>query len=249
MKRMILIFTAVSLFAQEKPEKPLKGSAAYASELAKLTGTYLKEVEKKIDAEEDAYQQASRLYASAHQQGIFESLAFDREGKAIRFAAQMEEGRLSVADFLFRELPAYADSDFRQTRVLFDQEIDTEQAFLRSLVDIQADSKKIAGLQSLFEDLSKKPSLTDWSKQLLTFGQELDRQTKASDCALSVSRLKFLEAESARLGGLVEQARVPGEKARLEAEKKALDQNVTDVKGRRDASGLFNAATKSCKGA
>ena len=183
-----------------------KAQQATLPKLAKLTGRYLKEVEKKVNAEQEAYDAAARLYSSSHEAGVYESLALDREVRAVRLAAQMQEGQLSVSDFLFRELPDYAETDFQNTKVLFEQEMESHRRYLENLADLRVESKKIAALQSIFTDLAKKPDLADWGKQLAGFASEFDQQSKHNDCALSASRLPFPTQESARLGKVIEAA-------------------------------------------
>jgi hypothetical protein len=262
MKTIAICLFAGVLWGASEQTQPPKGAAGYASELAKLTGKYLKEVEKKVNAEQEAYEAAARLYASAHESGVYESLALDREVRAVRLAAQMQEGQLSVSDFLFRELPDYAEIDFQNTKVLFVQEMESHRRYLENLADLRVESKKIAALQAIFTDLSKKPDLAEWSKQLASFASEFDQQTKHNDCALSASRLPFPTQESARLGKSIEAAgKVIADpaadpdqkkenealKKKAEGEKKVVDEKVTMLKARRDATGLFNTAAKTCK--
>jgi hypothetical protein len=232
--------------AQESGQKSTKGATGYAGELAKIAGQYLTEVEKKINAEEEAYADAARLYASAHERATYRLLEAERDTEAADLALALIEGRAGVSELISTSLPDYAADDFARTRALFSQELEGYRSFLASLIDLQAETRKIASLRQALGDLSKKPDLEEWLASLQTFGAKFGRQLRFSDCSLSSARLAFFQSEAKRIDQLLATAE-PADKPRLAAEKASVEARQKELAARRTATGVYDEKAKACK--
>jgi hypothetical protein len=113
-----------------------------ASSLKGILDDYQKQVDKKIRAEQDAYEQAARLYASSQDERAFQSLTVDRLALAMSTTAALIDGRTSVSELLFDQVPDYARQDFERTKVIFAEQAEIYRAFLVNLESLSLEKKK-----------------------------------------------------------------------------------------------------------
>ena len=232
--------------AAPTPVKDKNAARRYAAGLADLTGKYLKEVEKKVTAERGAYDAQAQVFAASEKRGTIDDLAFARDAGAIQGAAQLGDGRMSVADFLSTQVAATATAEFEKTRDLYGQELEHYKTSIKGLADLTVETKKIAALQAAFQTLSKKPGLGEWLASLTQFGSEVDKQIKKSDCALSISRAGYFDSESKRLSGLITAETDATKKTQFQQQKKNADDQLKTLNDRRDATGAYDESKKDC---
>lgn len=242
--RSILSFIFLLILAS--PARAENTAEKMAAELKKIVDSYQAQIDKKIKAEQGAYETAAKLYASAQEERTFQSLTVDRLSIANSVSASLIDGRTTVNEFLFDQLPTYAHQDFDHTKGIFSEQNDAYRAFLTNLQSLTVDKTNALALSTALDNLSKKARMSDWLASMQSYGAAVSKQLKYSDCALSVSRLSMYSTQKdqlqTRLAGTLSQ----DEKTRVQNDLKAVNQQITSLQAERDATGLFDATNKTC---
>lgn len=246
MKRLVaacvLLFGTVSGACADDNARKL------AAALKGVLDDYQVQVNKKIKAEQEAYEQAARLYASAQDETAFQSLIVDRLSLSMSSTAWLLDGTMTVNELLFEHVPAYARQDFDRTKSVFAEQTESYRAFLSNLQSLTAEKKKAAALSAALEEMNKKSGLAEWLSNLQTSGEAMAKQLKYSDCALTVSRLLVYAAQKDRLEERLKAAGLGAdEKTRLENDLDAVKKRIARLEAQRKATGLYDESKKSCK--
>jgi hypothetical protein len=238
----ILLLTGSAALRAENTARQL------ASSLKGILADYQKQVDKKISAEQDAYEQAARLYASSQDERAFQSLTVDRLALAMSTAAELIDGRITVNELLFDQVPAYARQDFDRTKVVFAEQAESYRAFLVNLESLSVEKKKAQALSAVLDEMSRKTKLVDQLKSVEAFRQATATQMKFSDCALSVSRLAIFNGQKDRLADRAKSPTLAAdEKTRIQNDLDSVNKRIASLEAERNATGLFDPAKKSCK--
>lgn len=241
---------ALTLLAGSWPAMAENKAKAYAAELKKLTDEYIKQVAKKSKAEQDAYDQAARLYARSAEQRSYFALTEDRLGLAMRQTEFLVDGSLTVNQLLFNELPGYAAHDFSVTKATFGSAMDTHLAYLANLESLDVDKKKAQALSAALDAMSKKGSLLDFVNDMQSYYTATQTQMKFSDCSLTLARSSVLKDQKARLQQSIDAAKAAGKatlQKQLQAQMDDLDSRIKGFDATLTATGVYDNTAKTCK--
>lgn len=158
------------------------------------------------------------------------------------------DGRTTVNELLFDQVPDYARRDFERTKIIFTEQTESYRAFLVNLESLSLEKKKAQMLSAALEEMGKKSKLADWLKGLDEFQEATAKQMKFSDCALSVSRLAIFNGQKDRLEERAKSTTLaPDEKTRIENDLSAVEERIASLEVERKATGLFDETKMSCK--
>ncbi|MDQ6664305.1 MAG: hypothetical protein M3Z23_07915 [Acidobacteriota bacterium] len=252
--------------AQEgKPakNKGRKGSAAeqYAAALATLLKSYKNQLSVKIQAEQQAYIAAAKLYDDAFRADIFDSLRIDRTVDSQTDQLALETGGITPEKFL-ENLKQYTQHDFDQTRTAFQLSVDSYTTYLSNLDGIQADSQKVTVLIDILNDLATKPKWGERLAEIKGYSEDFVKQSHFSDCSLSDSLLSIassrkstldnrLEAVKKQIGnttGDAELKTLAAQQEALKGEQGAAQSEAARLTARRTNSGSYTAGANGANG-
>jgi hypothetical protein len=210
-----------------KKEKKLNTAQCYAHELAKLSSDYLAVLEVQVSAQQDVYDRLAGLYSSTQRANENLALEDDRDKVIQLWISHLADDTMRLS-FVLDDVVRVATKEFQATRAQHEQDLDGKAAILGTLNNLEVDTKKIAGLADLFNDLAQPPDLKAWVSDLATYGQGVQSQIKLASCALASSRLGFFTSESTRLAGLLAKPGLgPDQSGVYAAQKQAADDQVT----------------------
>jgi hypothetical protein len=186
----------------------------YAQRLANALKSYKVEINKKIEAEQEAAKMQAAVYSYTQRIDTLLSLDNDRFRRASVLAESlMAGGKLTPSDIQSR-LAEYAKLDFDATRAIFEKDADDQAAFLTGVENLELQAQNIDALIEALEDLAKPRSniaqLKDAAAFAVKFKQELDK-LRCEDLA---SEIKCLEPKAAAAAG-AGKTRIQGEIERL----------------------------------
>lgn len=226
----------------KKKDIQLNHAQCYAHELANVTSEYLKALEVQVSGQQDMYDQLAKHYDSSQRTIASLGLDVDRDNAIESWIGRLSNQSMNVASVM-DEMTKMASGEFQATRAQHERDLDGTAEYLKALNNLEVDTKKVAGLSSLFNDLAQPPDLKSWLSDLGAFGEGVQTQMKQAGCALAKSRLGFFTGESTRLAGLMAKPGVSADqKAVYSTQKDAADKQV---KALQDAAGKCAAATQS----
>ncbi len=209
-----------------KKEIKLNTAQCYAHQLAKLTSDYLGALESQVSAQEDMYGRLAALYNSAQRENADLGLDIVRDSQVQLWINQLADGTQTVSSVL-EDAARLANSQFTATRAEYEQEMDGKAAYLATLNNLEADTKKVAGLVSLFNDMAQSPDVKTWVADLATYGEGVHTDLQQAGCALAKSRLTFFDSDSTRLkASLAKPGLSPAERKLCTARKEEADKQV-----------------------
>jgi hypothetical protein len=240
---LISALLALALATQSRAENTAQ---KYAAELKKLTDEYLKQVSRKSQAEQTAYEEAAKLYARSAEERGFLSLTTDRLSLAMSRSVALIHGEIGVTQLLFDDMPAYAARDFTTTKEIFGADMNTQEAYLANLESLAVEKTKAQALSTALESLSKKGNVLDFLKDMQAFGAATITQLKYSNCSLTLVRASVIADQQTRLQASLAAAK-PADKPKLNNQLNDINDKIRTLGDALDATGVYDSATKTCK--
>jgi len=182
----------------------LAGCDEKALQMAKdanaLLTTYEKELEKKLLAEQNAYQLQAQVEANAQRRQAFANLEQERIGRSRVMALDFSEGKRKTTRW--REpVREYATKDYEIQRGFLMEGMNEQMHFLSRIQTLEVNKQKISALKKAFGTLSEKPALTEQAQQLAAFAKESGAEFDKQLCVSLAQQLKEKSAEAAALTG------------------------------------------------
>jgi uncharacterized protein YicC (UPF0701 family) len=191
-----------------------KEAREYAQRLANALKSYKVEINKKIEAEQEAGKMQAAVYSYTQRTDALLSLENDRFRRASVLAESLIAGGKLTPVGIQGLLAEYAKLDFDTTRAIFEKDADDQAAFLTGIENLELQAQNIDALIGALEDLARPGSdiaqLKDAAAFAVKFKQKLD-ELRCEDLA---SEIKCLELKAAAATG-VEKTRIQGEIDRL----------------------------------
>lgn len=196
MKKLATAILICSLFAltgcDEKAQE-------YAKKLGQVLNSYQAQVNRKINAEQEAYKSLTTFYAHAQDEDLFLNLALERNKRAREMAEGYISGQNAPTTSEIRaSLKNYASYDFEQTRVLLENEAEASTRFLANLESLELEGQKVESLSKALEELSKPKKPLKQLKEFVSFATQVDKEMQKLACDDLAKQIKCLEKEIAK---------------------------------------------------
>jgi hypothetical protein len=170
----------------------------YAQKLNVVLRSYQDQVNRKIAAEQEAYQRLAAAYAHDRDVDVRENLELERAERSQRVAdALLKRGSsdpISPSE-LKNLLQGYGAYDFDQTRALLDREVAAETQYLAALESMEVETQKIQALSQALDDLAKPKSRAQQFKDLAAFADQVNQEFDKLVCADLAEEIKRLQGK------------------------------------------------------
>lgn len=197
MKKLATLLLLCSLFALTGCDEEAQ---EYAKQLGTVLNSYQAQVNRKINAEQEAYKSLTTFYAHAQEEDMFFNLALERNKRAREMADEFVSGKKSppTASEIRAFLKSYSSYDFDQTRALLENESDASTRFLTNLENLELESQKVESLSKVLEELSKPKRPLRQLKDFASFATQVDKEMQKLVCDDLAKEIKCLEKQKGK---------------------------------------------------
>jgi hypothetical protein len=202
-----------------------KEARDYAEKLIPVLDSYQEQLSQKIKAEQEFYSELADNFEQARQDDIKTRLEKERAVRSQDLGEQFARSNTPPSlSRILEEVQKYADEDFKTTKALLQEGLDTRSKHLADLESLELEVQKVKLLKQSLNELSKGKSGFKKFKEATEFILQTEAEINKLLCIDLKKNLATLEAEKA--------------KTSEPAAKKALDSRIASLKQR--------IATKKC---
>lgn len=223
MKKLIgLLLILVSLTLSGCGDKEAR---EYAAKLIPVLDSYQEQLTQKIKVEQQSYEELAENFEQARQDDIKTRLEKERVVRSMELGEDVANAKNPPAlSKIIAEIQKYAEEDFKTTKVLLQEGLDTRSKHLADLESLEIELQKIKLLKESLTELSKGKSGFKQFKEATEFALQTDVEVNKLLCIDLKKTLAELTAEKAKTTDA--------------AAKKALDEKIARLNER--------IATKKC---
>jgi outer membrane murein-binding lipoprotein Lpp len=201
-----------------------KEAREYAAKLIPVLDSYQEQLSQKIKVEQDSYQELADNFEQARQDDIKTKSEKERFVRAEDLGVEIAGSKsppslLKILD----EVQKYADEDFKTSKELLQEGLDTRSKHLSDLESLEVELQKIKLLKESLTELAKGKSGFKQFKEATEFVLQTDSEINKLLCVDLKKELADLTAEKAK----AEKEKTPDEKAIA-----ALDQKISRLNER-----------------
>ncbi len=210
-----------------------KDAREYAEKLIEVLRVYQQQVNEKVKAEQDTYEQLALIYAQAERVRVVESLTAERLERSGRLADEWWLGETPVTTSAVNDaLNDYAAYDLEVSRDTLLRELDAHRNYLEGIEALEVEMKRIQSLTKALQELAKPKSREDQVKELAQFAEDVNKAYQQIVCAELEKELETLN--SSKTGAEAEEV-------------ERLDRQLEEIQQRIDAKKCseLNAETEN----
>ncbi len=176
-----------------------KEAREYAAKLIPVLDSYQEQLSQKIKVEQESYQELADNFEQARQADIKIRLMAERRVRSEELGAEVAASRnppslLKILD----EIQKYADEDFKTTKVLLQEGLDTRSKHLSDLESLEVELQKIKLLKGSLTELAKGKSGFKQFKEATEFILQTDVEINKLLCVDLKKDLESFKAEKAK---------------------------------------------------
>ena len=211
----------------------------YAEKLLEVVRLYEEQVERKIAAENRAYQQLASVYERGRADDVVKTLELERSERSWEMADDALLGRPEtfLRSRLQAQLREYALLDFESGVRALTEERDARARFLSQLEDLEFERKKVADFRKALTRLAEPEKFRKQVQDLKTFAQASKEVFNGLVCDDLKTRIQVLQQRKAAKV----QSRATADPARHELIDAQIEGLTSQIQG---AQGLLDKKTQ-----